>query len=257
MPKNQTKTAKNKLQPETILRVEGLDILYGDFQALGNINLQLQQGQALGVIGINGAGKTSLIKAILGFRTQSKGTISLFDHSHLDGEIKKKVAYLPEKFEPSWFMNGEEFMRFSNALYHKQYDRNKAFEYADLLYLDREALKKPTATYSKGMKQKLGLLSVALSGAEFMILDEPMSGLDPLVRKQLKKLLKQIHAEGRTLLISSHVLEDLEEICDEIAVIHNHELRALDTPAALMKQTKARTLEQGFLRIIGQGEEAA
>ena len=134
----------------------------------------------------------------------------------------------------------------------EKYDHRKAKEIAEKLDLDLKALNTKISKYSKGMGQKLGLISVFLSNSEFLILDEPMSGLDPHVRIRLKDILKQYAKSENTIFFSSHILSDIDEICNKIAVIHEGKIIFDGRPEDFKKKFDAKTLERAFLKAIGK-----
>ena len=152
-------------------------------------------------------------------------------------------------------MTGLEFLHFSTRLYkdhpdYKKIEDQALFDMAEKLALEPEALKNRVHTYSKGMRQKLGLLSTLLSVAEFIILDEPMSGLDPKARTHVKDMLLELKASGKTVFICSHILEDMDELCDRVAVLDNRRIMFFDAPAKLKSETKCKKLERAFLQFI-------
>ncbi len=232
------------------LLIENVNVSYGAEPVIRDISFQVEAGESFGLMGLNGAGKTTLIKAILGLREQGSGKISIFGAPCTSRESKAKLAYLPERFEPPWFLTGFEFLRFSLRLYNQKFDSEAVAQAAEKLALDRGALKRRVQTYSKGMRQKLGLLGTILTGCPLLILDEPMSGLDPRARTLVKDMLAAIKSEGRTIFFSSHILADMEEICDRVTVLHNSVIMHTGTPAGLKEKTNTKNLERAFLQFI-------
>jgi ABC-2 type transport system ATP-binding protein len=232
------------------ISVRGVSVDYGLGPVISDINLEIRPGEMFGLIGLNGAGKTSLIKCMLGLREQNTGEISIFGQDPQGPEARKHFAFLPERFEPAWFLKGIEFLRFSLKFYGRKAEDSAFLEAAESLKLDPAALRRKVQSYSKGMRQKLGLLGTILTGAPLFILDEPMSGLDPVARLLVKDRLAQERARGHTVFLSSHILSDMDEICDRVAVLHGGHIRFCGTPAALKTQTKAESLERAFLTLI-------
>jgi len=233
------------------LNIDNISVSYDTVNnVISNITIRTMPGEFFGLIGLNGAGKTTLIKTILGLRSQSAGNISIFDKPCTDATSKQNLAYLPERFDPPWFLTGIEFLRFSLKLYNQKIDDAVFYEYAEKLALDKKALKRRVQTYSKGMRQKLGLLGTVLTGCKLLILDEPMSGLDPRARTLVKDMLMDIKKEGRTIFLSSHILADMDEICDNVAVLHDGHIQFTGKPVELKKQTKCDNLERAFLHFI-------
>ena len=233
------------------LNIDSVSVSYdGASDVIENISLKTQSGEFFGLIGLNGAGKTTLIKSILGLRTQREGDILIFGKPCTDKQSKQNLAYLPERFDPPWFLTGLEFLRFSLKLYNQKADDELFYEYAEKLALDKSALKRRVQTYSKGMRQKLGLLGTVLTNCKLLILDEPMSGLDPRARTLVKDMLMNLKSEGRTIFLSSHILADMDEICDNVAVLYDGRIKFTGKPAELKKQTKCENLERAFLHFI-------
>ncbi len=244
------KTSQKTQESDIVLGINNLQVTYGKFTAISKVSLQIHRGECFGLMGVNGAGKTSLIKAVLGLKAQESGQIDIFGNHNLDAQSKENIAFMPERFEPPWFLTGEEFIKFSLKLYKRPYNKSRVLAYADQLSLDQSALKNRVHTYSKGMRQKLGILATLLSDCALMIFDEPMSGLDPMVRTQVKDLFRKTHKEGRTLFLSSHILADMEEICDRVSLMHNKTISMIDSPKNILKTTKQPSLERAFLKLI-------
>lgn len=237
------------------LLIENVSVGYADQQVLSSVSLEIKSGETFGLIGLNGVGKTTLIKAILGLRSTQSGKISLFGQSNATVDSKARCAYLPEKFDPPSFMTGVEFIRLSQQLYHKKVEMNEILHVAQNVGLERDALPKRIASYSKGMRQKLGLMATVLTGCPFLILDEPMSGLDPKARVMIKDALKEYKKQEKTVVICSHVLADLDEICDRVGVVHDGGVTFIGTPNQLKTQTGEENLERAFLAMISDNQE--
>jgi ABC-2 type transport system ATP-binding protein len=233
-----------------ILGIDNVSLSYGRTPVLKGISLKIQPGETFGLIGLNGAGKTSLIKAILGLRPQNGGDIHIFGAPPADRAARARLAFLPERFEPAWFLTGMEFMRFSMQLYKRPFNKDEVLGSAAMLSLDPAALNRKVQTYSKGMRQKLGLMGTVLTGCDLMILDEPMSGLDPLARTLVKDMIMDCKKRGQTVFLCSHILADMDELCDHVAVLHEGIIKFAGTPAELKKFTNSENLERSFLHFI-------
>lgn len=239
------------------LEISDVSVSYdGKNPVINGININAKLGQFHGLIGLNGAGKTTLIKTILGLRQQQSGTIQVFGKNNTNEDAKKNLAFLPERFDPPWFLTGIEFLKFSLRLYGKKVEEKILYEGAEKLALDQKALKRRVHTYSKGMRQKLGLLGTLSTGCKLLILDEPMSGLDPRARTLVKDMLLELKSEDRTIFLSSHILADMEEICDEVSVMHNGTIQFHGKPEELKKKTDAANLERAFLHFIDEKKRA-
>lgn len=248
----------NKLEPDSLpnlplqdaIEVADLRAGYGKREVLHSLTLRVAKGETYGLIGLNGAGKTTLVKTILGLKTPTSGAISIFAHSPSEADVRKNISYLPERFDPPWFLKGGEFIDFAASLYNAKVSLDDKQKYCAALSLDSKVLAHRVQTYSKGMRQKLGLIATILTGANILILDEPMSGLDPQARALVKKLLMSLKSDGRTILLSSHILSDMDEICDHVSVIHAGDCPFQGQPGELKSRTGEESLERAFLKII-------
>lgn len=219
-------------------------------QVLDGISFDVKPGEVFGLIGMNGVGKTTMIKIMLDLLRQDKGEALFFGKPcHLPSS-RRNIAYLPEKFYPSQYLKGKEFLSLSVSFFGKELDEAKAREYAEMLELDPAVFDIKISKYSKGMGQKLGLLSVFLTEAPLLILDEPMTGLDPGARIKLKDLLLKYRDGGKSIFFSSHILSDIEEICDRVAVLHDQKLLFIGKPEEFRAQYEGDSLERSFLRAV-------
>lgn len=232
------------------IRIDNITADYGHGTVIKDISFDIRQGETFGLMGLNGVGKTTLIKIILGLMEASSGSVEIFGKKTLDPQAKSKIAYLPEKFEPPPFLSGLEFVKFSLDLYKRPYNEQVVLEAADRVALIRGALKRRVNTYSKGMRQKTGLIGTWLTDCPLLILDEPMSGLDPRARVLVKDEIIACRNRGMTVFLSSHILADMDEICDRVGVLHDAEMRFIGTPADLRKETGQELLERAFLKSI-------
>ena len=235
------------------LHVAALAAGYGKKNVIADISFSVDRGEIFGLIGLNGAGKTTLIKAILGL-SRCDGEATIFGLPAGPPAGRANLAYLPEKFLPSPLLKGWDFLSLTLAYYKRKLDREAALALCQGLDLDTEALERSGRTYSKGMGQKLGLLGTLLTGLPLLILDEPMSGLDPRARIMLKDRLLEYRGRGHTVFFSSHILADIEEICDRIAVMHQGELVFIGRPSELIGRNDGVNLERAFLSEIGRAD---
>jgi ABC-2 type transport system ATP-binding protein len=237
------------------LLVKDVSVSYGSHAVVKNLSLEVRPGETFGLIGLNGAGKTTLIKAVLGLRDHESGQIEIGGHDRLHPEGRKKLAYLPERFDPAWFLKGIEFLRFSVSFYGLPFDESAAHKYCRKLALDVAVLSNKIQTYSKGMRQKLGLIGTLLTKCPLLILDEPMSGLDPQARSMVKETLQLARGEGQTVFFSSHILADMSEICDRVGVLHGGKIVYCGSPAGLIAAGNNGNIERAFLNLIAEGQE--
>ncbi len=241
---------------QALLCINDVSVAYGRAPVIQEITLDVQVGETFGLIGLNGSGKTTLIKSILGLRDHAKGDIKVFGAPPAEKTVRRSLAYLPERFEPPWFLTGMEFLKFSFKLYNRKFDKARVLDGARQLALDTEALSRRVQTYSKGMRQKLGLLGTILTDCRLMILDEPMSGLDPRARTQVKDMLLSCKTHDQTVFLSSHILADMDEICDRVALLHEGYIRYVGKPEDLKKKMGEETLERAFLHFIEKKNKA-
>ena len=232
---------------------------YGNRAVLDDVSLKLVPGEIFGLIGLNGVGKTTLIKITLDLLKADKGSVEFFGESHNAANARRHICYLPEKFMPSPYLKGHEFLSLTASYYQRSYKNSEGESLAASLDLDPKALEQKIVRYSKGMGQKLGLISAFLSETPLLILDEPMSGLDPKARVYLKRVLQGYRDAGRTIFFSSHILADMEQICDRIAVLHDGKIIFNGTPDLFKKkyQAKGKTLEETFLSVLENMSPAA
>jgi ABC-2 type transport system ATP-binding protein len=238
------------------LSIDHISVSYGKRLVLDDLSMNVGAGEMFGLMGLNGVGKTTMIKSILGLRDPDQGQIHIFGNDRLSMQSKKKLAYLPERFDPPWFLSGMEFIKFSLSLYKTPFVESDVKDAAARLALDPAVLKNRVQTFSKGMRQKLGLLATILTGCPLLILDEPMSGLDPRARALVKDMLRQVKAEGRTVFLSSHILSDMQELCDRVIVLHSTKFQYEGTPQGLLQVGQSENIERAFLNVI-DGHKAA
>lgn len=217
---------------------------------LDNVSFEVKQGEFFGLAGVNGAGKTSLIKCMLDLADFSSGVISIFGTSSRRFEARRRLAFLPERFMPPHYLTGRDFLRMMAQLHRHRHDETAALTMCARLDLTADAMTRPVRAFSKGMTQKLGLTAAFLADCDILVLDEPMSGLDPKARALVKDQLFALRDAGRTLFFTSHQLADVEEICDRIAVLHAGGLAFTGTPQELLSSTGASSLERAFLHVI-------
>ena len=227
---------------------------YGQQVVLSDVDLVVQHGEFLGLVGVNGAGKTTMIKCLLDFTRANGGTIEIFETDSTKIAARQKLAYLPEKFIAPYYLTGKEFLEYMLHLHGTPYSQEKVVEMAGVLDLDVAVLDKEARKYSKGMSQKLGLAACLLSNKDLLIMDEPMSGLDPRARAYLKEHLMELKQQNKTLLFSTHLLNDVEKLCDNVAILHEGHIRFFGSPAECCDHFKSANFEQAYLQCVGAGE---
>lgn len=233
-----------------VIEIKNLSKSFGSKKVLDEISLTVNKNEVVGFVGLNGVGKTTTIKSTLNLLDYDSGSIKLFGKDVILPESRKQLAYLPEKFHPSMQLKGYEFLKFVTGLHGKKLDVKEAKRIAKILDLEESALNLKIANYSKGMVQKLGLLGTFLSGASLIILDEPMSGLDPIARINLKQQLIDYKKSGGSIFFSSHILSDIDEICDRIAIISKSKLIFVGKPAEFKDLQSESSLEKAFVKAV-------
>lgn len=205
--------------------IEGLSKTYRSkkgkrIQALSNLSLAIKPGEVFGFLGPNGAGKSTTIKALMGLVQPTSGKACLFDLPVNNPASRKRVGYLPENPAFYDFLTAREYLRFVGASFglSREIVSKKAAEVLALLNL-QAAADRPIRSYSKGMVQRLGLAQTLLHDPDLYLLDEPMSGLDPIGRALVKQIILDLKSRGKTIFFSTHVTADAERVCDRIGVI--------------------------------------
>ncbi len=187
---------------------------------LKGISLTVEQGEIFGYLGPNGAGKTTTIKCILGLIFPQKGKIEIFGHPHLSLQAKERIGYLPENPYFYDYLTASEFLLFYSRLFSMK-RKEKEERIGSLIRLVglEKAAGVQLRKYSRGMLQRVGLAQALLNDPSLIILDEPLGGLDPLGRKELRDIIIRLKEEGKTVFLSSHILQDIEMVCDRVAII--------------------------------------
>jgi len=218
-------------------------------KALENLSLEIEPGCIFGFLGPNGAGKSTAIKILLNLIYPDNGKATIMDIDVSDKSVRRFVGYLPENPYFYDYLTAEELLWFggraSCMVKHEILERSK-------LLLDKvqllDARKRPLRTYSKGMVQRAGLALALIHNPKVVILDEPMSGLDPIGRKMVGDIILELKEEGKTVFFSSHILSDVERFCDHIGIIVGGQLRCTSSVADVLKQ--GDTLENVFMREV-------
>lgn len=218
---------------------------------LHDLSLEISIGEVFGFIGPNGAGKSTSINLLMGFTRPDAGVVKVHGLKPQQPAARKKIGYLPEG--PRFYENltAEELLRFGCAAAGMK-GKGTIYDAIESLLGQLEILhvkNRPINTYSKGMKQRLGLALAMVHDPETLILDEPMSGLDPIGRNLLKNIILDLKARGKTIFFSSHILNDVETLCDRIGVIHQGRI-LYNGPASEFRQPN-EDIEEAFVRRIG------
>ena len=227
---------------------------YGTQDVLRGVELTLQQGEFLGLVGINGAGKTTLIKCLLDLAGLDSGSINISGLPHTRTGARSGLAFLPERFMPPYYLSGRDFLAYMAAMHGVAVDNDRLDAILATLDFNTGYLDKPVRLLSKGMSQKLGLAACFLSDKKLFILDEPMSGLDPTARAYLKRYLIELKQAGKTVFFSTHLLTDVEALCDRVAILHDGVIKFAGTPADCCATYHTGDFESAYLACVN-GEE--
>jgi ABC-2 type transport system ATP-binding protein len=236
-----------------MLVIEGLGKRYGDFSAVRDLNLEVQEGEMFALLGPNGAGKTTTLRILMGFlkATAGRARIAGLDCFEQRVELKHIVGYLPD--DPSFhdYLRGREIIEFSGSMHglSRELIQARSRPLVERLELG-DALNDYAVNYSRGMKKKLALVCALLHEPRFLILDEPSSGLDPLATRGLNALLLECQERGTTILLSSHLLDQVERLCGRMAILAHGSIAAVGTLEELRRERGSnQSLEEIFFAV--------
>jgi len=227
---------------DVVIETRGLAKVYRDFwgrqkvRALKGLDLTVRRGEIFGLLGPNGSGKTTTIKLLLGLLFPTSGQALVLGKPATDVAKNARIGYLPEESYLYKFLNAEETLDFYGKLFSlpKAVRRERTTRLLDMVRVTT-AKRRPLREYSKGMTRRIGLAQALINDPELIILDEPTTGLDPIGCREMKDLILDLKAQGRTVLMCSHLLADVQDVCDRIAVLHQGELKELGRVDSLLK----------------------
>jgi ABC-2 type transport system ATP-binding protein len=232
---------------------------FGNISAVSNVDLEIKRGEIFGLLGPNGSGKSTTMKMLLGLIQPDAGSIEVFGTNVKKDPVavKRQVGYLPESPRLYEFLTGLEYLDFIGDVFGMTTEEKKERINEYLKALDLEGREGDMISgYSQGMKQKVALISALLHKPKLLILDEPLNGLDPKSARIVKDLLHELKAQGVTALMSTHVLEIAEAICDRIAIMYQGQILALGSMDELRQKASlpGSGLEDVFLKLTGAGD---
>jgi ABC-2 type transport system ATP-binding protein len=210
---------------------------YGRIEALKGVSLTVERGEIFGLLGQNGAGKTTLIKILLGITKLTEGTANLLDEPVGVASVRRRVGYLPEDHRFPDYHTGSSLLDFYGSLLQmpRAERRKRALEILELVGL-KGRMNYKIRTYSKGMKQRLGIAQALMHEPEVIFLDEPTDGVDPVGRRHIRDVMQSLKEEGKTIFLNSHLLSEIELICDRVAILQSGEMIRLGDIATLTRQ---------------------
>ena len=221
-------------QRESIVRAVGLTKVFRDFwgrpkaKAVNDISFTIEPGEVIGLLGPNGSGKSTTVKMLLGLLYPTGGILNVLGRSPRAVETKREIGYLPEESYLYKYLTAEETLDFFGSLFNlSRADRKKRIDQLLDMVGMAHARRRRVGEYSKGMARRIGLAQAMINDPEFLILDEPTSGLDPLGCKEVKDLSLTLKARGKTVLITSHLLSDIEDVCDRVIILYGGKVRAM------------------------------
>ena len=231
--------------PNPIVKTQALTKRFGGFTALDDCSLEIQTGEVFGLLGPNGAGKSTLIRLVMGYLSPTSGTVTVagLDSCRDRVDVHRHVAYLPGDARLFKTMRGRGVLRLFSQ-FREDMDLSKALAVADRLELN---LSRWVAFMSTGMRQKLALAVTLASDVPLLILDEPTANLDPTVRGEVIRMVAELKATGKTVVFSSHVLSEIEEVCDRVAILRAGKLVHQESLAQLKRQHRIRANLAGDL----------
>lgn len=240
----------------TALKLRGVVKRYSDIVAVDRVDLDVEYGEIFGLLGPNGSGKTTTLKMILGLVKPDSGSVNVLGIKAEDDPVavKRQVGYVPESPRLYEFLTGVEYLDFVGDIYGMDVSEKKARIEEHLEALELEGREGDMISgYSQGMKQKIVLISAFLHKPKLLLLDEPLSGLDPRSARIVKDLLRELKSQGVTTIMSTHILEIAQAMCDRIAIIYEGRLLALGNMEELRQEARlpGSDLEDIFLKLTG------
>jgi ABC-2 type transport system ATP-binding protein len=236
-----TAAAPQRFQADVVIQTRNLTKDYRDFwgrqkvRALKALDLEVRQGEIFGLLGPNGSGKTTTIKLLLGLLFPTSGEALVFDRKATDVNKNERIGYLPEESYLYKFLNAEETLDFYGRLFNMTAEvrRQRVTELIEMVGLGW-AKRRQLKEYSKGMTRRIGLAQALINNPELIVLDEPTTGLDPIGTREMKDLILRLKSEGKTVLMCSHLLADVQDVCDRIAILYQGELKELGRVDSLL-----------------------
>jgi len=233
----------NHKSEEVVVSVRGLTKVFKDFwnrpkaRAVDNVDFEVRRGEVFGLLGPNGSGKSTTVKLLLGLLNPTKGHIEVFGHSPRHVQTKARIGYLPEESYLYRYLNSRETLDFFGNLFHlsKGERDNRAEQLLEMVGLGKTQTR-AVGEFSKGMQRRIGLAQALINDPDLVILDEPTAGLDPIGCREVKDLIIALARRGKTVILSSHLLSDVEDVCDRVVIYYGGKIQAAGTLKELLAE---------------------
>ena len=244
-----------------VVETRNLSKVYRDFwgrqkvRALKALDLEVRRGEVFGLLGPNGSGKTTTIKLILGLLFPTHGEALVFGRDATDVTKNERIGYLPEESYLYRFLNAEETLDFYGRLFNipRAVRRQRVADLIEMVGLDW-AKRRQLKEYSKGMVRRIGLAQALINDPELLVLDEPTTGMDPIGTREMKDLILKLRDEGKTILMCSHLLADVQDVCDRIGILYQGELKEMGRVDSLLKIRDVTEVRAAGLNALAQEE---
>src|SRR5579862_5151645 len=228
---------------EVVIAVRGLTKVFKDFwgrskaRAVDNVDFDVQRGEVFGLLGPNGSGKSTTVKLLLGLLYPTKGHLEIFGHSPRHVQTKSRIGYLPEESYLYRYLNSRETLDFFGNLFQLSSGEreNRGAQLLEMVGLGKTQTR-PVGEFSKGMQRRIGLAQALINDPDLVILDEPTAGLDPIGCREVKDLILALARRGKTVILSSHLLSDVEDVCDRVVIYYGGRIHAMGTLKELLTQ---------------------
>jgi ABC-2 type transport system ATP-binding protein len=238
---NPQSAIRNPQSDEVVVSVRGLTKVFKDFwnrpkaRAVDNVDFEVRRGEVFGLLGPNGSGKSTTVKLLLGLLNPTRGHIKVFGHSPRHVQTKSRIGYLPEESYLYRYLNSRETLDFFGNLFHlsKGERNNRAEQLLEMVGLGKTQTR-AIGEFSKGMQRRIGLAQALINDPDLVILDEPTAGLDPIGCREVKDLIVALARRGKTVILSSHLLADVEDVCNRVVIYYGGKIQAAGTLKELL-----------------------
>jgi ABC-2 type transport system ATP-binding protein len=228
---------------EVVVSVRGLTKVFKDFwnrpkaRAVDNVDFEVRRGEVFGLLGPNGSGKSTTVKLLLGLLNPTRGHIEVFGHSPRHVQTKTRIGYLPEESYLYRYLNSRETLDFFGSLFHlpKAERERRSEQLLEMVGLGKTQTR-AVGEFSKGMQRRIGLAQALINDPDLVILDEPTAGLDPIGCREVKDLIVALARRGKTVILSSHLLSDVEDVCDRVVIYYGGRIQAAGTLKELLAE---------------------